>query len=105
MQDSSTRTTSQERRPTCLGPSAEPTSQTCTLGPPEVVILQFPLGALGSPLLPSSLLLLTECTHPLEETHPLGCQDIHHTLGPLCQASPCHLLGSSPQGPTLGNHQ
>jgi hypothetical protein len=79
--------------------------QTCTLGLPEVVTHQSLLGASGSHLPPSSLCLLMACTHLLEETHPLGCLHIHHTRGPLCQASPCHPLGSSPQGPTLGSHQ
>lgn len=93
------------RRPTCLGRSEEPTCQTCTLGPLGAVTLQCPLGVLGSRLPPSSPFLHMECTHPLAETHPLGCLHTHHTQGPLCQASPCHLLDSSPQGPTLGSHQ
>ena len=42
---------------------------------------------------------------PLEETHRLGCFLTCHTQGPLCQASPCHLLDSSPQGSTLGSRQ
>lgn len=59
-------------------------------------ILQSPLVALGSPLLPSSLSLLMECIHPQGETHLLGCPHIQHTQG-----LPCHPLGSSPQGPIL----
>lgn len=65
-----------------------------------MAILQSPLVALGSPLLPSSLSLLMECTHPQGETH-----HIHHTQGPLCQANPCHPLGSRPQGPILDSLQ
>lgn len=76
----------------------------CTPGPLGVVTLQFPQGVSGSPLPPSSLFLRMECTRPLEETHPLGCLHIRHTQGPLCQASPCCPLGSSPQGPTLDSH-
>lgn len=79
--------------------------QTCTLGLLGAVTLQSPLGVLDSPLLPSSLFLRMECTHPLEEIYPLGCLHIRHTQGPLCQARPCHLLDSSLQGPTLGSRQ
>lgn len=85
--------------------------QTCTLGSlgslgsPGVVTLLSPLGVLGSLLPPSSLFLHMECIHPLEETHHLGCLHTRHTQGPLCQVSQCHLLDSSPQGPTLGSHQ
>lgn len=93
------------RRPTCPGRLEEPTCQTCTLEPQGPVTLQSPLGVLGSPLPPSSLFLHLECTHLLAETHPLECLHTHHTQGPLCQASPCHLLDSSPQGFTLGSHQ
>ena len=70
-----------------------------------MAILQSPLVALGSPLLPSSLSRLMECTHPQEETHLLGCPHIHHTQEPLCQANPCHPLGSKPQGPILDSLQ
>lgn len=105
MQGSSTRTTSQAWQPTCLGHLEEPTCQICILGLLGVAILQSPLVALGSPLLLSSLSLLMECIHPQEETHLLGCPHIQHTQGPLCQASPCHPLGSSPQGPILDSLQ
>lgn len=79
--------------------------QTCTLGPPGVVTLPCPLGVLGSPLPPSSLFLRMECIHPLEGTRPLGCLHTRHTQGPLCQASPCRPLDSSPQGPTPDSRQ
>lgn len=105
MQGSSTRTTSQAWQPTCLGHLEEPTCQICILELLGVAILQSHLVALGSPLLPSSLSLLTECTHPQEETHLLGCPHTQRTQGPLCQASLCHPLGSSPQGPILDSLQ
>lgn len=70
-----------------------------------MAILPSPLVALGSPLRPSSLSLPMECIHPQGETHPLGCPHIQHTQGPLCLASPCHPLDSSPQGPILDSLQ
>lgn len=79
--------------------------QICTLGPPGVVTLPSPLGVSGSPRLPSSLFLHMECIRPLEETRPPGCLHIRPTQGPLCQASPCRPLDSSPQGPTLDSRQ
>lgn len=88
------------RHPTCLGHSEEPTCQTCILGPLGVVILPSPRGVLGSRLLPSRLFLHMECIRPLEETRPPGCLPIRPTQGPLCQASPCRPLASSPRGPT-----
>lgn len=105
MRGSSTRTTSQAWQPTCLEHLEEPTCQICILGLLGVAILQCPLVALGSPLLPSNLSLLMECIRPQEETHLLGCLHIQHTQGPLCQASLCHPLGNSPQGPILGSLQ
>lgn len=93
------------RQATCLGHLEAPTCQTCILELLGVAILQSPLVALGSPLLPSSLSLLMECTHPQGETHLLGCPHIHPTQGPLCQANPCHPRGSKPQGPILDSLQ
>lgn len=89
------------------------------LAPLGAVTLLCRLGALGSPLPRSSLFLRMECTRPLEETHhpeclhtrPLEethhpeCLHTRHTQGPLRQASPCRLLDSSPQEPTLGSRQ
>lgn len=79
--------------------------RTCTLAPLGVLTLRCLQGALVSPLPRSRGFHPMECTHLLEETHPLGHPPIHHTQGPLCQASPCLPLDTIPQDPILGSRQ